>query len=83
MLVKISSQISPNSIRFGVNVKLNAKDTRRVNNLVKNNVIYSSPRNVIIKNKDTSKETGYLCLKQVNEKLIDLEKETKETVTEE
>ena len=35
MLVRISSQISPNSTRFGVNMELSAKDTRRVNNLGK------------------------------------------------
>ena len=70
MLVKISSQISPNSTRFGVNMELSAKDTRRVNNLGKNNVIYSSPRSVIIKNEDTSKETVYLCLKLIVEEEI-------------
>ena len=35
MLVKISSQISPNSTRFGVNIELSAKDTRSGNNLGK------------------------------------------------
>ena len=67
MLVKISSQISPNSTRFGVNMELSAKDTRFGNNLGKNNVIYSSPRSAILKNEDTSKETVYLRLKLVVE----------------
>jgi hypothetical protein len=35
MLVRISSQISPNSTRFGVNMELRAKDTWRVNILEK------------------------------------------------
>ena len=65
MLVRISSQICPTSTRFGVNMELSTKDTRRVNNLGKNNVIYSSPRSVIIKNEDISKETVYLRLKLV------------------
>ena len=65
MLVKISSQISPNATRFGLNMELSAKDTRRVNNLGKNNVIYSSPRIAIPINEDTLKETVYLCLKLV------------------
>ena len=67
MLVRISSQISPNSTRFGVNKELSAKDTRRVNNLGKNNVIYSGSRSVIIKYEDTTKETVYLCLKLIVE----------------
>ena len=50
MMVRIPSQISPNSTRFGVNMELSAKDARRVNNLGKNNVIYSSSRSVIFKN---------------------------------
>ena len=70
MLVRISSQIYPNSTRFGVNMELSAKDTRRVNNLGKNNMIYSSPRSVIIKNEDISKETVYLCLKLIVEEEI-------------
>ena len=71
MLVKISSQISPNATRFGLNMELSAKDTRRVNNLGKNNVIYSSPRSAILRNEDTLKETVYLCLKLVvNEDIL-------------
>ena len=66
MLVKISSQISPKT-RFGFNMELSAIYTRFGNNLGKNNVIYSSPRSVILKNEDTSKETVYLRLKLVVE----------------
>ena len=65
MFVKISSQISPNTTKFGVNIELSSKDTRIVNNLGKNNVIYSSPRSAILRNEDTLKETVYLCLKLV------------------
>ena len=54
LLVKISSQISPNSTRFGVNMELSAKDTRFGNNLA-------------AVQEDTSKETVYLRLKLVLE----------------
>ena len=48
ILVKISSQISPNSTRFGVNMELTAKDTRVGNTLgKKHNVIYGIPRSDI------------------------------------
>ena len=67
MLVKISSLISPYSIRFGVNIELSEKDTRFGNTLGKHNVIYSSPRSAILKNEDTSKETVYLRSKLVVE----------------
>ena len=67
MLVRISSQISPNAPRFGVNKELSVKKTKRVNNLGKNNVIYSSSRSVITKHEDTKKETVYLCLKLIVE----------------
>ena len=67
MLVKISSQISPNSTRFGVNMELSTKDTRFNSNLGKNNVIYSIPRSAILKNEDTSKEKVYLHSKLVVE----------------
>ena len=56
MLVKISSQISPNSTKFGGNMELSSKDTRRVNTLGKNNVIYSSQRSAIPRNEDNLKE---------------------------
>ena len=51
-------------------MEVSAIDSRRVNKLGKNNVIYSSSRSVIIKNEDTSIETVYLCLKLVVEKEI-------------
>ena len=69
-LVKISSHISANSTRLGVNMELSAKDTRRMNNLGKNNVIYSSEKSAILKNEDTSKETVYVSLKLVLEEEI-------------
>ena len=43
-------------------MKLSAQDTRRVNNLGKNNVIYSSSRSAIFKNEDTFEKVS-LCLK--------------------
>ena len=70
MLVKMSSQIYPNSTKFGVNMELSAKDTRRENNLGKNNLIYSSPRSAILRNKYTLQETVYLCLKLVVDEAI-------------
>ena len=57
--VKMSSQIPENSTRLGVNMELSAKDTRRMNNLRKNNGIYSSAKRAILKNEDTSKATVY------------------------
>ena len=67
MLVKISSQISPNSTRFGVNMELSAKDTRFGNDLGGGNVINNSPRSAILKNDDTSKESVSLRSKLVGE----------------
>ena len=67
MLVKISSQISPNSTRFGVNMELSEKDTRFGNNLKEKNLTYSSPRSAILKNEDTSKEKVNLHTKLVLE----------------
>ena len=58
MLLKIFSQISPNSTKFSVNMELSSKDTRRVNNLGKNNVIYSSPRSAILRNDNTLKKNS-------------------------
>ena len=64
LVKKISSQISPNSTKFGVNMELSAKHTRRVNKLGKKCDL-QHPRNAIPRNEDTLKETVYLCLKLV------------------
>ena len=51
--------------RLGVNMELSAKDTRRINNSRKINVIYRSAKSAILMNEDSSKEIVYVIFKLV------------------